>query len=213
MNYGWKSLILSSAFVFLPAALLAQDVDTIVARIQIKYENVETLSAEFVQETYIRSLARSEVSKGKLYFKKPGKMRWDYTAPQKDQVVSDGLTFWIYEPDLAQVIETPARAGTATVAMDFLAGTGDLKKNFSVVLVEEKALTYLLGLEPREPIEGVKKISIEVEKPSYLVVKSIIEDHFGGETSISLSQIELNKTLNDELFDFSVPQGVRVLRP
>lgn len=208
-----KSLILFFCFLFLPPEVLALDADSIVQRFQVKYEKVSTLAAGFVQETYIRSLDRWEVSRGKVYFKKPGKMRWDYMEPEKDQVVTDGTTLWIYEPDLAQVIEIPALTGTATIAMDFLTGTGRLAEDFSVELVEDKTTTYLLGLEPREPLEGVKKISIEVDKQSYLVVKSVIEDHFGGETSVSLSGIELNKTLSDTLFEFSVPEGVRVLRP
>lgn len=208
-----KSLILFFTLLFVPAEVLALDADSIVQRFQVKYEKVSSLAAGFVQETYIRSLDRWEVSRGKVYFKKPGKMRWDYMEPEKDQVVTDGTTLWIYEPDLAQVIETPVLTGTATIAMDFLTGTGRLAEDFSVELVEDKTTTYLLGLEPREPLEGVKKISIEVDKQSYLVVKSVIEDHFGGETSVSLSGIELNKTLSDTLFEFSVPEGVRVLRP
>ncbi len=208
-----KSLILFFTLLFVPAEVLALDADSIVQRFQVKYEKVSSLAAGFVQETYIRSLDRWEVSRGRVYFKKPGKMRWDYMEPEKDQVVTDGTTLWIYEPDLAQVIETPALAGTAAIAMDFLTGTGRLAEDFSVELVEDKTTTYLLGLEPREPLEGVKKISIEVDKQSYLVVKSVIEDHFGGETSVSLSGIELNKTLSDTLFEFSVPEGVRVLRP
>jgi outer membrane lipoprotein carrier protein len=196
-----------------PPTLFAQDIETIVARVQEKYEKVSTLSAGFVQETYIKTLDKREVAEGKVYFQKPGRMRWDYTAPAGDEVVSDGLTLWVYEPELAQVIETPARTATATVAMDFLTGSGDLKKNFSITLVDEKARSFLLGLEPKAPLDGVRRISIEVDKKNYLVVKSVIYDHFGGETSISLADIELNAALEDSLFEFSVPEGARVVRP
>jgi outer membrane lipoprotein carrier protein len=210
--------ILYFLVLVLPATLPAEgtderDIERIVASLQKKYENVSTLSAEFTQETFIRSLGKKEVAKGSVYFQKPGRMRWNYTAPSKDEVVSDGTTLWVYEPELAQVIETPAYRGTAAIAMDFLAGTGNLKKDFSATLIKEKAATYLIGLEPRVALEGVKKISIEVDKNRYLVVKSLIEDHFGGSTEISLEDIKLNTALKDSLFEFSVPEGVRVFRP
>ena len=31
--------------------------------------------------------------------KKPGKMRWDYTSPEKKLFVSDGQTMFLYFPD------------------------------------------------------------------------------------------------------------------
>jgi outer membrane lipoprotein carrier protein len=208
-----KIFILFFSVFFLPAALHARDTESIVSRLQGKYEKVSSLTAEFVQETYMRTLDKREVAKGTVYFQKPGKMRWNYTAPSTDEVVSDGITLWVYEPELAQVIETPARGVTAAVAMDFLTGSGDIKKDFSVTLIKETVDTYLLGLEPKSPLEGIKRISIEVEKEEYLVVKSIIEDHFGGETMIGLTNIELNTALKKSLFEFSVPEGVRVVRP
>jgi chaperone LolA len=205
-----KFFILFFLVLAFPLTLLARDIDSIVARIQEKYEKVSTLSARFVQETYIKTLDKREFAEGRVYFQKPGKMRWDYTAPAGDEVVSDGLTLWVYESELAQVIETPARTATASVAMDFLTGSGDLKNDFSVTLIDEKARSFLLGLEPKAALDGIKRISIEVDKGNYLVVKSVIYDHFGGETSISLADIEPNAALKGSLFEFSVPQGVRV---
>jgi outer membrane lipoprotein carrier protein len=111
-----KFFILFFLVLAFPLTLLARDIDSIVARIQEKYEKVSTLSARFVQETYIKTLDKREFAEGKVYFQKPGKMRWDYTAPAGDVVVSDGLTLWVYESELAQVIETPARKATASVA-------------------------------------------------------------------------------------------------
>ena len=34
-------------------------------------------------------------------------MRWDYDAPDKQTIVGDGETLWLYQPDMNQVIKTP----------------------------------------------------------------------------------------------------------
>jgi outer membrane lipoprotein carrier protein len=191
----------------------------IAGEVRKRYEKVKSLSARFVQENFLMTLGRTDVSRGSVYFKKPGMMRWDYTEPETDAVVSDGTTVWVYEAALAQVIETPVRDGAAAIAMEFLSGTGDLTKDFSVTIIESREAreegpeTYLLSLTPRTPIETVTAITIEVEKGTRLIVKSVMEDRFGGRTTISLEDIVLNPALDDSLFRFVVPEGVRVLRP
>jgi outer membrane lipoprotein carrier protein len=72
-----------------------------VEKIQHRYESVRDLSADFVQTT--RSVAlgaagASTASRGSVVFAKPGKMRWQYDAPEPSLVVSDGKWLWIFDP-------------------------------------------------------------------------------------------------------------------
>ena len=66
-------------FAFAPAKATAKDeLPGIIKNLQQKYDKIETLSADFLQEAYSSTLDSSERAKGTVSFKKPGMMRWDY---------------------------------------------------------------------------------------------------------------------------------------
>ena len=50
--------------------------------VQARYESVRDFSADFVQTATVASLGRSEVSRGQVWVKRPGRMRWEYSEPE-----------------------------------------------------------------------------------------------------------------------------------
>jgi outer membrane lipoprotein carrier protein len=48
---------------------------------------VHTVSAEFTQTKHLKMLARPITSEGKLYYRRPGEFRWEYTTPIKSILV------------------------------------------------------------------------------------------------------------------------------
>ena len=91
------------------AGFSAQDesIDVVVDKIQKKYEEIEDFHADFTQEATVKALNTVQKSDGEVWFKKPGKMRWNYYEPYKDEIVSDGRTLWFYNEEEKQVIESP----------------------------------------------------------------------------------------------------------
>ncbi|MBE9532411.1 MAG: outer membrane lipoprotein carrier protein LolA, partial [Proteobacteria bacterium] len=67
----------------------------VIENLQNKYDNIETLSADFLQEAYSSSLKSSQRAKGTVAFKKPGMMRWDYYGG--GQIISNGKFIWVYD--------------------------------------------------------------------------------------------------------------------
>lgn len=64
---------------------------------EARYGAARTLQARFL-ERYLENgrLVRAEA--GNAYFLKPGKMRWDYEAPEKNTFLVDGKYVWFYSP-------------------------------------------------------------------------------------------------------------------
>ena len=208
----------SALFVltFLSASSVAAeavDVGAVVEKVQERYKGVKTLTASFVQETFLKSLDVMEVSKGTVSFKKPGRMRWTYTVPEGNEMVSDGELIWLYDAELGQVIEAEAGRAAAEVALEFLSGTGDIKRDFKAKLAGTSAEAIMLSLVPRAHLEGVNSVTLVVDRKSYHVVKTIIDDGFGGETAIMLKDVEFNTVLEDDFFKFTLPKGATVFRP
>ena len=70
---------------------------------QRKYDKVTDFSADFVHSYRGGVLKQQATERGTLLVKKPGKMRWEYTAPEKKLFVSDGHKIYSYIPQDKQV--------------------------------------------------------------------------------------------------------------
>src|SRR4051794_11126016 len=105
--------------------------------LQRRYDTVKDFSADFVH-AYQGGVLRKQVSeRGRVLIKKPGKMRWDYTSPERKLFVSDGMKIYSYIPQDKQVIVSNVpREDEATIPTLFLAGKGNLTRDFTPSLVE-----------------------------------------------------------------------------
>ena len=67
------------------------------SRMEARYRSAKTLQATFL-ERYAEngSVLRSEA--GRAYFRRPGKMRWEYERPEKDLFLVDGKTANTFDP-------------------------------------------------------------------------------------------------------------------
>ncbi|MCY4263171.1 MAG: outer membrane lipoprotein carrier protein LolA, partial [Candidatus Dadabacteria bacterium] len=77
----------------------------VITAIQEKYSSVNNLSFPFAQETQLKDLEEKITSSGKVWFKKPAMMKWQYEEPWKDTVVSDGKKLRYYDSRENQVTE------------------------------------------------------------------------------------------------------------
>ena len=138
-------------------------------------------------------------------------MHWQYLRGIDDELVSNGKLLWLFQPDLNQVIETAADS-TPGIAVDFLSGVGDIRKNFKVSLVEKSGGAYLLALTPVAASVNLKRLTLRVDKSTGLVSETVVEDLFGNRTTVTFSGIEINVPIEDSFFEFVAPEGVNLLK-
>src|SRR5207244_7299369 len=68
---------------------------------------VQTCALPIFTHTYEGGVLRKQITeRGRLIIKKPGKMRWQYTAPEEKLFVSDGVMMYSYIPQDKQVIRS-----------------------------------------------------------------------------------------------------------
>lgn len=213
-NIFIKKFILTAvaALTIFPALAFAQEASEIVSKLQKKYESIDSIKADFTQEVTSKGMPAMK-SEGKVWLRKPGKMRWEYKKPARDLIVSDGKTIWLFQPDLNQVIERKASTAASSMATDFLSGIGSLEKEFDVKLSEVEAINHVLILTPRQEQPGLSKLILEVDKEKSIVEKTIITDHFGNQTSVAFDNVKLNASIKDSLFRYAPPKGAKVVRP
>jgi outer membrane lipoprotein carrier protein len=187
--------------------------DSALKRLQERYETTKTLTADFRQTIESPTLTSPLETHGTVAFEKPNRMRWDYEAPDKQLIVGDGETLWIYQPEEKQVIRAPLdQAFRATTPVTFLAGLGRLDRDFEATLEKDEAERWTLKLVPRQDA-GIGTLRLLVRKSDAAIEEARIVDPLGTTTRIVLSNERRNATLDAGLFRFSPPSGVDVIRP
>lgn len=188
-------------------------------RIQDFYKKTLDFQSSFKQTYTDIAAGESKSSSGKVYFKKPGKMRWDYNqakdATKRDKVlVSDGSTFWIYEFEFQQVFKQCLSESQLPTSLRFLMGEGDLLADFNVELTPKStAKKPELKLVPKEPTSQYRELRFIIDPDTFQVIRTTIFDPYGNTNQIEFTNTKINKKLPDSGFEFKVPKGARVLNP
>src|SRR6266702_3698818 len=109
------------------------EADALAREVQAYYERTADLEARFVQTYTYASFGRSQVSRGTLRVKKPGKLRWDYDSPSKKTVLVNGSRLVQYEPEANQAyVDERFDASAMSAAVTFLLGQGRLEREFDL---------------------------------------------------------------------------------
>ena len=211
---GGRGAILA-AVIFWTAWGHAQtpSLEEIIARVQQQYDTHSDFKARFVQESLVKSLGKKQISEGAVSFKKPGKMRWSYQKPFKQEIISDGKTLWNYRVEDKQVmVGQMSQAVQGRVPSTFLAGLGNLQRDFQARWMKEPSPKepYSLELTPHEIQGSLEKLFLLVDRGNYQILEARIQDVMGNTTQIRFSQIQFDNRLPDSLFTFTPPQGVEV---
>jgi len=191
-----------------PAESIAKD-------LQAKYDRVSDFSADFVHTYRGGVLKQQATERGRLLVKKPGKMRWEYTAPEKKLFVSDGRKIYSYIPqDRQVVVSTMPQDDQAPTPALFLTGKGNITRDFTVAydkVGEAPPGSVALKLTPRKPEPEYASLTLVVDPKSLGLRMLIAIDTQGGRSAFSFSNLKENVGLPDNQFVFQMPRNVDVV--
>lgn len=195
------ALLLCAALAAAPAA----DAHSLAARVQAAYERTRDMEARFVQTYSYAAFGRSQVSRGTLEVKKPGKMRWEYEEPAKKTVVVNGSRLVQYEPEANQAyVDEHFDATAMSAAVAFLLGKGSLEKEFEPSLGEEGELV----LTPRRADGRVARIALRVDADGGVAATRVV-DVSGNVNEVRFEGVRRNVGLKDAIFELRLPKDVR----
>ncbi len=189
----------------------------VLTEISNTYEQIADLQADFVQTVEIYDFNTPYVSTGKLSLKK-GKMLWDYEEPGKQLIYVNGLGFQFYVPDHKQVIRSRIGGQSdAHLPLKLLSGLGQLDQDFEVsfeIEAPKPGGAVHLKLLPKKAM-GLTHIVITFIPSSQikgLVIDQVILHEKNGNISTStFNAVQINKGLEDSLFEFTPPEGIAVI--
>ena len=193
--------------------LISQTPDQLIAQVQLKYEALESFSADFEQMFQGGGVQLRE--SGIVKMKKPGKMYWEYQQPTPKFFIADGKKSYFYLPQDKQVIVSDLDLENASTPLLFLVGKGKIQEDFQVELEEvEKPLqaeNLLVRLTPKRPQGGYSYLMLEIDPSTYLIYRLIVIEPIGNRNEYIMKNIRENIRISDQQFRFKLPKDVEVL--
>ncbi|MBM4121046.1 MAG: outer membrane lipoprotein carrier protein LolA [Nitrospira sp.] len=225
----WRSL--SVAYALLPCIALifapylaaddGKDVKEVVKKLQARYEQTRDLQAEFKQFTKIEGFATPITSSGRMYIKKPGRLRWDYREPNVEEIYVTQNDVMMYVPEHKQVLVGKLTQMAASQApLQLLQGAAKLEEQFAVEATaggeKGEGGLPLLTLLPKhtgdESVRTVVRIVLEVQPKTYFIKRVSIHEISGNVSTFQFTALKPNAGLKNALFEFKVPAGVEVVK-
>src|SRR5256884_6888977 len=154
------------------SAVPAQTLEDVVRDLETAYGRMADLRAEFTQTAFNKSLNQTIPAQGTVYLKKGGKLRWEYTEPTPQEIVSDGKKLWVYTPTLNQANVADAPEALAGPAGSFLAGLGRLRSEFQVRFLnpsqpKDADGNWVLDLTPKQPLPTLTRLILSIDPKSW----------------------------------------------
>jgi outer membrane lipoprotein carrier protein len=198
-----------------------KEVREVMKRLQARYEKTKDLQADFIQKTTIEGFERPMTSSGKVYIKKPGRLRWNYLEPSTEDIYVDRDDVKVYVPEHKQVLVGKLTHMAASRApLELLQGAAKLDASFDAEPTPEKSRGVggirLVTLVPKshdgEAHGSVQKIVVEVFPKTYFIRSLSLYEVSGNVSNFEFSSLQSNIGLGDDLFIPKFPADVEVVK-
>lgn len=186
----------------------------VAAKVQKAYDAINTYEADFTQQYSMKAFGTKKESKGHVTFVKPGKMRWDYTEPKDNVVVSDGVTLWSYVASDKAARKMLVKDSQMPTALAFLMGKGDLTKDFDLKLLDSNKYKfkggYVLEAKPKVATNLYNFVLFYVDGETFQMRRVLIVDAQDNRNRFDFDKATVNAKVEDSRFKWSPPATATV---
>jgi outer membrane lipoprotein carrier protein len=198
---------------------------------EARYRGANTLQATFL-ERYEENGSVLRTESGTAYFRRPGKMRWEYERPEKDLFLVDGKTAWFYVPADHTVTRVPAKQSEdLRTPLALLAGQMKLSRICSRVEPAANERPVREGnVVLRCKVRGEKQSAARVDEPESVLrsggtdvvffeiapdtaelARLIIRQPGGVEVEFRFENWRFDPPIPEAMFRFDPPAGVAIV--
>jgi outer membrane lipoprotein carrier protein len=192
--------------------------DPLLTLFEAHYKAAQTLQATFL-ERYRENGEVTRVEAGDAYFLRPGKMRWDYQAPEKNTFLVDGKYVWFYSPADHTATRMPSKHSedwrtpiaflTSHMTLSRLCSKISAAKDDKPSAAGDVVYTCALrGPEDRAP--STRAVQFELT-PQAELSRIVIPQPGGIEIEFSFTGWRWNPPLEKSLFQFTPPPDVIIV--
>lgn len=193
----------------------AQDVDLskILKGVEGRYNSIKTLELDF-EQTYIAPNRSRRVESGRLFLRKPGRMRWEYAKPAGKLFVSNGDDYWYYSEVNRRAEKMKLKeAADMQAPLAFLIGRLDFKRDFSRYLVTPEGNMVRITAEPKNPEKAPYREVIFLAAPDFHIEQLTVTGQDASTMHFRFRNEVRNPAQKETIYSFTPPPGVEVVVP
>ncbi len=217
------SVLIGLSFLSFPALgeeNVEDQVRALVKQVDSRYASTKDFQADFIQETQIEGFDTPFQSSGRVFIKKPGYLRWDYTEPTVEHIYVHDDHLEMYVPKHNQILKGNLTMMVATKApLHLLQGAGKLTEHFEVQPTDngrtgEGGLPLLTLIPKRHGQAGtpsVTRIVSEIQPETYFIRSLALHEISGNISTFRFSNIKANEGIDDTVFTLDPPAGVVIV--
>jgi len=201
--------------LFLFSESFGQIPEDVILRVENRLRSCETFQAEFEQYYYSSTVSVPLHEKGRLFFKKPGMMKWEYQEPEeKVFLIKDGI-FWDYNKEEEQLIKyniAEERQNSEVIAL--LSGQMKILDTYDVQyspFPTENNDSKQLRLTPRDEEYADSFLLLEIDEKTWFILKIISFDWTGNKTEFHFQKFGTNVSFDDDTFELKIPPGTEII--
>lgn len=198
-----------------------KEVREVAKRLQARYEKTKDLQADFTQKTLIEGFERPVMSSGKVYIKKPGRLRWSYLNPAVEDIYVNRDDVKVYVPEHKQVmIGKLTQMASSKAPLELLQGAARLDESFDIEPTSGngkgvggiRLLTLIPKQNASESGKTLQRIVVEVFPKTYFIRTVSLYELSGNVSTFEFSAPQANVGMNDEPFELKLPSDVEVVK-
>jgi len=165
-------------------------------------ESVKKVSGYFnelanLRGTFLQTDPDKKRVRGKFYVKRPGRFRFDYGAPSKKIMISDGRFLYIQDPDVKnpdtfEMDNTPFRL--------LLRKDVDLLRDSRIAEVQEADDLLVVTMQDKSPDVPGKIQLYFVKRPILDLKEWVVTDAQGLETRVEVSDLNRTEEIDPSIF-------------
>ena len=219
MNLGVViGFYLLSGGLFSPA--FGQDIEELIRVIDEQQRKIETLTAHFAQKKETSFAKKPLFSSGRMKFKRPDLIHWNYMEPEAMEAAIDGKDIWLYYPGSLQVEKYYlGRNKRITQSLEpllaiFQKTFRQLSGAYAMVYkgLETEGVHHF-RLHPRD--EHVQKflsrVDLWIDKTSGAIIRFKMVEANGDRLNLEFKNLQINPPLTEDDLKIKIPPSVRVL--
>lgn len=194
----------------LPMQAAGVDLNALLKGIEQRYNHAKTLQVQFSEAYSVGGQARKSEA-GVLTLRKPGRMRWDYTAPPGKLFLSDGKEVYLYTPESHRVEKMPLKETEDMHGpVAFLLGKLDFAKEFREFAVKPDGANYIVTAKAKTNKLPYERVEMTVT-PDYQIQRLVINGQDQSILSFRFADEKLNPVIEDAQFKFQMPPGATLV--
>ncbi len=184
--------------------------DPLLHGVENHYNHAQSLKLDF-SETYTVSRRPTQVERGTLFLRKPGKMRWDYAAPSGKVFLSDGKNILLYTPGNQRLEKSRLKESEDLRApLAFLLGKLNFWKEFRSFTSHPEGDSMWVSATPNSDQLAYTQVDFLIAPNAEIhrvritgQDKSVLEFTFANE--------QLNAPVTPSMFAFTPPPGTEIV--